>query len=189
MIDTIIPNLLSFPQNRNLKGVRAGGKSIIDQTSLLSENSFAIYNDSFTGDQSFTSTSYANVSGLQIDIKIFRPTKIIFFLSVEAAQEQSNSSIDMAGRIEYRVNIDGNYQNPPIFIDTGVSAATSNTENTFRKTYFTSIAQTLNANDFGSGIYPVTIPTNVAYRAVTNTNMIAHFYSVFLTALVSGDVL
>lgn len=158
------------------------GTTIVDGTGLVSENNFLINSDSFTGDQSFTSTNYADLADIDLTTVIQRPTRVLFLLSAEVSHEQTTGGSDMNGRAIYDVKIDSTHQEPPISIDTSLVDATGVKENVFRKTYFTAVVMTLSA-----GSYPATVHAYVSYKFSSNTNATGHIYKVFLTRLVLGS--
>lgn len=81
-IDTITPNLLSFPQNRNLKGLRAGGEEVVDTIGLVSIKNFFFDQASVAGGtQLITNTDYEDITTPQLTFTASktRVTNVLFF--------------------------------------------------------------------------------------------------------------
>lgn len=167
------------------------GASILDAFGLSSINNFVSAEDSFSGDISFSSTSYANIAGLQLDLTIKRRTKTLFLLTIEVANNQTTGGLDMTGIVEIRINIsDGAYISPPILIGTVLDVSENIHENVIRKTYSLAALEILDKDDYSETEllnYPVPLTVNVAYKHQSGTNLTSHIYYANLIAVALGS--
>lgn len=167
------------------------GATIIDAIGLSSQNNFSSVEDIFSGDYSFSSTTMTALPDIDVSIVLKRPTKVLFLVTVELANEQTVGGLDMSGQVQLYVKINtGTTEvlNPPILVDTSLVNATGIKENVIRKTYNTAVFDLLSKGNFGiTDDYPVSYDLQVVIDHVSPVNLTTHVYYCSLIAIALGS--
>lgn len=181
------------PDGRLVIGDESGA-TILDAIGLVSQNNFTSAVDTFAGDISFTSTTYADITGLQLDLVVKRPTVYLFLITIQVANEQTNAANDMSGRVMINLKLhssDVTYAEPTLVIDTSFDVSDQSRENVIRKTYTLAVIKMLDKEDsidYQLQNYPVTMPIRVSYKLNTSpTNLTSHIYDCHLIGIALGS--